>query len=955
MTRSTTISLRERLAQLSLREARDLLGPQGFYLLRECRIPDDFDPRTDVYVDSNVFQLTLRDDDPMLPVLDGRIGEEVVVSLSLDTVPRDKPGGKRKSRRNPHSAIRCHCSACSTPEREQVGCPHVATALSLILDEKPLLGLSDPPDRETPLEHLSEEQLLERAVFERRARAESEPFQLLRSGEVRLDAFVDAFVEKIVNDTIENDAIEEGHVGSERNVHHDAHDDARQNPHAAAPPTPHSPWADYRVLSGTSGQLYRVALRGEQRGSSYCDCPDFRTNTLGTCKHIEFALNTLRKQFPRSAFREPYRNDAIFVHVRYGEERTLHLVLPDAPTSALLAATKKYLDRPIDDVRGLVKLVARLERAGFPVTIYPDAEELISRALFRLSITEKADAIRNNPKDHPLRTTLLKEELYPYQLDGIAFAVGAGRAILADDIGLGKTVQGIGVAELLARYADIRTVLVVCSRIRKSHWKSEIHRFSNRKCTVAREGRHEERPRGGHCGQNNGQYRGETIDEPVVETESPTPPPVYGSAFFTVCTYERLVEDVEAIRRVHWDLVILDDGERLCDWQSKTARAIKRLVSPFALLLTDSLPKNNPADLYSMVQFVDDRRLPPAFRFFHRHREVDSRGKPVAYKDLTSLRKAVEPILLRRTRAAVWKELPARSTRIVTIPQSPEQARIHAEEISRARRRLAHPRLTEIEMVRIRKHLLTAQRVCDGAQLVHKTSGEPSAKLEYLDRLLRNSLADENSRIVVFSEWPSMLVKIAEKIDRDGVSLILADPGAPLKKRREAVKAFCEERKTDGKTGGGKAGCRILLTTGDAVRDISLGGADTLIHFDLPWTPAALERRIAVVEQGRRNRKTPIRMFLFIAENSIEERLLHQSRDAAASVFDCSAGIDTFPLEEETELFRQRLFTLLGAEPSREKSEPAGVQHSVSATVPLVAFLETTVDGKRRLVVELPD
>jgi SNF2 family DNA or RNA helicase len=82
------------------------------------------------------------------------------------------------------------------------------------------------------------------------------------------------------------------------------------------------------------------------------------------------------------------------------------------------------------------------------------------------------------PKSHPLRTTLLKVEILPYQLDGIAFAASAGRAILADDMGLGKTLQGIGMAELLAREAGIRKVLVVCPASVKAQWRSEVLRFS---------------------------------------------------------------------------------------------------------------------------------------------------------------------------------------------------------------------------------------------------------------------------------------------------------------------------------------------------------------------------------------------------------------------------------------------------------------------------------------------
>ena len=83
------------------------------------------------------------------------------------------------------------------------------------------------------------------------------------------------------------------------------------------------------MASALSGKTYRVALRGEERGQSYCSCPDFRTNTLGTCKHVLHLLDRVRRRFPAAVRRKPYRNREAFVHVLYGEEMTLHLQLPD--------------------------------------------------------------------------------------------------------------------------------------------------------------------------------------------------------------------------------------------------------------------------------------------------------------------------------------------------------------------------------------------------------------------------------------------------------------------------------------------------------------------------------------------------------------------------------------------------------------------------------------------------
>ena len=149
-------------------------------------------------------------------------------------------------------------------------------------------------------------------------------------------------------------------------------------------------------------------------------------------------------------------------------------------------------------------------------------------------------------------------------------------------------------------------------------------------------------------------------------------------SFFTVCNYEQVLRDILAIERARWDLIILDEGQRIKNWESKTARVIKGLRSPFALVLSGTPLENRLDELYSVVQFVDDRRLPPAFRFFHRHRVVDEKGKVLGYKNLDQLRENLRPVLLRRTRESVLQQLPPRTSEIVRIPPTAEQSDLHA-------------------------------------------------------------------------------------------------------------------------------------------------------------------------------------------------------------------------------------------------------------------------------------
>ncbi len=333
-----------------------------------------------------------------------------------------------------NSRLRFNCTACRTM------CEHIGAAVSLVLEEKRALGLAAPPDEQRPIETLSEQELLAQALSERQQRAQTEKFRLRSSDAER-------------------------------------------------------PWADYMITSALSGKTYRVALRSQERGDSYCSCPDFRTNTLGTCKHILHVLHRVKRRFPESARKMPYRNREAFVHVLYGEELTLRLQLPDRADAEMVEAVGSLAHGPIDDVRRLVSCLKRLERLGHSITVYPDAEEVIQRRLFELHMADRMAEIRKDPARHSLRKGLLKVELLPYQLDGIAFAAGVGRAVLADDMGLGKTIQGVGVAEILAREAGISRVLVVCPASLKSQWRNEIHRFSDRGVQLVTGGAAETRPK----------------------------------------------------------------------------------------------------------------------------------------------------------------------------------------------------------------------------------------------------------------------------------------------------------------------------------------------------------------------------------------------------------------------------------------------------------------------------
>jgi hypothetical protein len=710
-----------------------------------------------------------------------------------------------------HDRLHFHCTGCDGV------CDHIGAAFSLILEEKTVLGLAKPPAERIPAESLSETQLVARAMEDRMERAKTERMKI-----------------ESVN--------------------------------------PRILWTDYIVTNTLSGKSYRVALRGWERGQSYCSCPDFRKNTLGTCKHIMKVQYHVRRRFSSTTCNRPYEQKEFAVYLTYGREIQLRLLTPAHVSGKAAEIIKPVYNRVIGDIPGLLQCVQKLEAFGYAVTIYPDAQEHIEFALHQERLGRLAGQIRKNPASHQLRKTLLKAELLPYQLDGIAFAVGAGRAILADDMGLGKTIQGIGVAELLARESGISRVLIVCPTSLKSQWRSEITRFCERPCQLVL----------GSAKERTAQYDND--------------------CFFTICNYEQVMRDAMAIEQIRWDLIILDEGQRIKNWEAKTTQMMKSLTSRFALVLSGTPLENRLDDLFSVVEFVDARQLGPSFRFFNTHRVVDEKGKLLGYKNLDTLREKLTPILLRRTRSEVMRQLPPRTDEIVRIPPTAEQL-----EINRAQRMIIQSivnkaYISEMDLLRLQKALLLCRMAADSTFLVNKEPPGYSTKLERLTELLETLNAEKSRKIVLFSEWTTMLDLIEPILKKLNMTYVRLDGSVPQKKRAQIVHTF--QTNPD---------CKLFITTNAGSTGLNLQTANTIINVDLPWNPAVLEQRIA--RAHRMGQMNPVQVYILVTEQTIEEGMLGTlaaKKEVALAALDINSKVKNVDMIGGAEALKRRLEILLG-------------------------------------------
>ncbi|MDY3559502.1 DEAD/DEAH box helicase [Gemmata sp. JC673] len=613
-------------------------------------------------------------------------------------------------------------------------------------------------------------------------------------------------------------------------------------------------FSDYRVTNPESGGQYTVSIKGFEVGDNACTCPDFKANTLGTCKHIEAVLDHLKDELPVHLQKKKavVTRPEIFLH--YGEQLQVGVHLPARHSDKLGRLAHAYFDdKGLWSGRGKYPdLIRDVEAVPEEVTVMSDALEFIDREIERAEMLAREQEWLQQLEAGTLDLPLLSVPLYDYQMRGVLFLACRGRSILGDDMGLGKTVQTLAAVELLARERGIRRALVVAPASVKYQWETEIRKFTARPVQVIEGG------------------PGARLDQYAEPT------------FFRLVNYEQVVRDREAINAWKPDVIVLDEAQRIKNWEAKTSREVKKLRSRYAIVLTGTPLENRLEELYSIVQFVDERRFGPAFEFLHEHRVLDENGNLKGYRNLDKIREKLAPIFLRRTRGEVLTQLPARTDNTVFVELADEQRGPYEEQRVTLARLLQKNYLTDLDRKRILASLVNLRTICDSLFLYDKQT-RVSPKLDEFAELVPELVSDH--KLVVFSQWETMAMEAAKVLDRLGVGYVLLHGGLPGKERKAVLERF----QTD-------AACKVFLSTDAGGTGLNLQMADTVVNLELPWNPAVLEQRIARVYRMGQNR--PVRVINFVTRGTIEERVLRTVESKQALFAGLFAGdADEIPFE----------------------------------------------------------
>ena len=328
-------------------------------------------------------------------------------------------------------------------------------------------------------------------------------------------------------------------------------------------------------------------------------------------------------------------------------------------------------------------------------------------------------------------------------------------------------------------------------------------------------------------------------------------------------SYALLRRDSERYRGIEFDTVVLDEAQHIKNRQTQNAQAVKAVAAQHRLVLTGTPMENSVLDLWSIFDFLMPGYLGSAQDFRERYELPITREKDAAAQ--TRLARRLRPFLLRRLKKEVAADLPARLEQVSFCELTADQRGVYQQVIQASREQVLEaagaPGAAKSRML-VLTALLRLRQVCCDLRLLKLEGVNPanaSGKLDLFGELLEEVL-DGGHRVLVFSQFVSMLSLLKERLDGEGVEYCYldgstADRGAVVDQfqNNAAIPVFL-----------------ISLKAGGV--GLNLTGADTVIHFDPWWNPAVEDQ--ATDRAHRLGQTKVVTSYKLIARDTVEEKIL---------------------------------------------------------------------------------
>ena len=498
--------------------------------------------------------------------------------------------------------------------------------------------------------------------------------------------------------------------------------------------------------------------------------------------------------------------------------------------------------------------------SAFPnIYISDSVQSRIEDLVKREERLEKIRILANEDKKVSLKIKGWNKEMppYNYQKLGIMFSiVNDNGVLLADEMGLGKTLQGIGTALYKKHHQGIKECLVITPASLKYNWPEDIKKFTNETCVV--------------------------IDGTPAQREEQW----FSDAFFKIVNYELVVEDfgesrpikiniddspeqvVKKEKRIEaqklrkqklskfknktHEIIICDEVHALKNPKSKRSKAVKSLKSRFRMGLTGTPIDGRLEELHSIMDWIIPSLFESKSRFLRRYGETDFFGALTGYRDIAEVRERIQPFFLRRLKKNVLKDLPDKIyvNRYVTL--SNKEKKIY-EQIKSGE----HPSVEGEEAMVM---AMRAKQFCDDPMWKSGEINVPQSKLEAFKELLQEICIDNMQKLIVFTQYSTMLHKLVEIIEEVGLKHLSIYGETDKKVRIDYCKQFNTDPAID-----------VIIGTEAMSTGLNMTGGDVVLNYDDNWSPAIMRQR---EDRAHRNgRKGNVTVINMICRGTIEERI----------------------------------------------------------------------------------
>jgi len=434
--------------------------------------------------------------------------------------------------------------------------------------------------------------------------------------------------------------------------------------------------------------------------------------------------------------------------------------------------------------------------------------------------------------------TLLQADLRDYQREGLSWLQFLREmqlnAILADDMGLGKTIQAL--AHILTEKEQGRLkdpAIVIAPTSLMYNWRRESEKFAPSLRVLVLHG------------SERAKHFGTLQDYDLVLT-----------------TYPLLVRDFEVLQEQPWHLLILDEAQYIKNPRSKMAQQVRKLNAAHKLCMTGTPMENHLGELWAQFDFLMPGYLYDQKNFMQLFRKPIEKEGDVARQEALSLR--VRPFLLRRSKEDVAAELPPKTEMVRSIDLTDQQREMY-ESVRLAMQKKVRDAVATLgidkSQIIVLDALLKMRQVCCDPRLVKGIDGgdvPSSAKLAMLREMLVEMIA-EGRRILLFSQFTGMLKLIEDELKELAIDYVTLT--GKTKDRETPVRRFQE---------GHVPLFLISLKAGGV--GLNLTAADTVIHYDPWWNPAAENQ--ATDRAHRIGQDKSVFVYKLITEGTVEEKIL---------------------------------------------------------------------------------